>query len=66
MGHLREGVIGLTVSGSKQRRRDADAGLVQTAAWAVMKAHFAEVVNWAVLPYGALLRLRGWLYGPGV
>lgn len=49
--------IGLTVTGSKQRRRDADAELVQTAAWAVMKAHFAEVVNWAVMPYGALVRL---------
>lgn len=49
--------IGLLLAGSKQRRLDTDAELVQTAAWAVLKSHLAEVVNWAFMPYGALIRL---------
>lgn len=50
------GVRGIGTA-SKTRRRDADAELVQTAAWAVMKSQFAEVVDWGVIPYGALVRL---------
>lgn len=49
------GVRGLATA--KTRRRDTDAELVQTAAWAVMKSEFAQVSNWGIIPYGALVRL---------
>lgn len=39
------------------RRRDADAQLVQTAAWAVMKGQFSDVTDWGFVPYGAIVRL---------
>lgn len=49
------GVRGLATG--KTRRKDSDAELVQTAAWAVLKGEFAAVSDWGVLPYAALVRL---------
>lgn len=42
---------------STRRRRDADAELVQSAAWRMMKTSFENVRDWGCLPYAPLVRL---------
>lgn len=37
--------------------RDADAELVQSAAWHVMKESFESITDWAPVPYAAMVRL---------